>query len=76
MFVKNTISLNNVYVIFPCHVAPTKSTGILILVLYKFYIQWNPATTPILVTGQNWHCSEIDTVVRFKVCGLVLPSKI
>ena len=40
--------------------------------------QRNPATTPILVTGQNWHCSEIGTVrvVGFQVCGLVLPSNI
>ena len=29
------------------------------------YVQWNPATTPIVVRGQNWHCSEIGTVVGF-----------
>ena len=28
-------------------------------------VQWNPATTPIVVHGQNWHCSEIGTVVGF-----------
>ena len=25
---------------------------------------------------QNWHCSEMGTVVGFKVCGLVLTSNI
>ena len=42
-----------------CHT----SSQILKLLIYN--IHWNPATTPIFVTGQNWHCSEISTVVGF-----------